>query len=112
MSKRDSDSNHATIARRLGRRRFLKQTPLLATQVGAALSFMSVSGQAAPAAPDKASGADVVVETTFGKVRGRNVNGIRTFQGVPYGASAAGTNRFMPPRKPVAWSGTRDALDF
>ncbi len=112
MSKRNSDSNHGAIARRLGRRRFLKQTPLLATQVGAALSFMSGSGQASPAVPDKASGAEVVVETTFGKVRGRNVNGIRTFKGVPYGASTAGTNRFMPPRKPVAWSGTRDALDF
>ena len=110
MSKRNSDSNHGAIARPLGRRRFLKQTPLLATQVGAALSFMSGSGQASPAVPDKASGAEVVVETTFGKVRGTKRQRYPDLQRRSYGASTAGTNRFMPPRKPVAWTGTRDAL--
>ena len=32
-----------------------------------------------------------------GKIRGTVANGITGFKGVPYGASTAGANRFMPP---------------
>jgi hypothetical protein len=53
-----------------------------------------------------------VVETTYGKIRGAEVNGISAFKGVPYGASTAGTNRFMPPRKPTPWGGVRAAADW
>src|SRR5262249_35854145 len=53
-----------------------------------------------------------VVETSAGKIRGLVVDGMKVFKGVPYGASTAGKNRFMPPRKPVAWTATRDALAF
>ena len=41
-----------------------------------------------------------IVETTAGKVRGVIQGGTHIFRGVPYGASTAGSNRFMPPRKP------------
>jgi para-nitrobenzyl esterase len=59
-----------------------------------------------------ADSSEPVVETTHGKIRGAAVNGISGFKGVPYGASTAGTNRFMPPRKPEAWSGARAAVDW
>lgn len=53
-----------------------------------------------------------VVETIYGKVRGILDNGIYTFMGIRYGADPGGENRFMPPRKPIPWSGIKDALKF
>jgi para-nitrobenzyl esterase len=54
----------------------------------------------------------VEVETRYGRLRGRDVNGIKVFKGIPYGGSTAGKNRFMPPTKPTPWTGVRDALEF
>ncbi len=54
----------------------------------------------------------VVAETSFGNIRGIDNNGIKTFKGIPYGASTAGANRFMAPADPAAWTGVRDALEY
>ncbi len=51
-----------------------------------------------------------IVETSNGKITGFRRNGIQTFKGIPYGASTAGANRFMPPQKRTPWSGVRSAL--
>lgn len=57
-------------------------------------------------------GSAPVAETASGKLRGLRSAAIYSFKGVPYGASTAGRNRFMPPQPPTAWSGVRDALAY
>src|SRR5580700_1666341 len=59
-----------------------------------------------------ASDAATVAETTAGKIRGFKRNGVYIFKGVPYGASTAGANRFMPPAKPEPWPGIRNTLQY
>lgn len=53
-----------------------------------------------------------VVATAAGRIRGVSDGAVQIFRGVPYGASTAGANRFAPPRKPVPWSGVRDATSY
>ncbi len=56
----------------------------------------------------RAGGPSNIVETTSGRVRGLFFQGVNAFRGVPYGASTAGANRFLPPRAPQGWTGVRD----
>src|SRR5690242_845548 len=60
----------------------------------------------------KADSSGSVVQTTAGKIRGAMQDKVHSFKGVPYGASTEGAGRFMPPVKPQAWTGVRDALEF
>jgi para-nitrobenzyl esterase len=54
----------------------------------------------------------MVIETASGKVRGTIVGGVQAYKSVPYGASTAGANRFLPPNKPEPWAGERDATEY
>ncbi len=62
---------------------------------------------ATPADPDT-----VVIDTPLGGLRGLLRDGMAVFKGVPYAASTAARQRFLPPQPPAPWRGVRDALDF
>jgi para-nitrobenzyl esterase len=55
--------------------------------------------------------ASPLATTAAGKVRGFVDNGVNVFKGIPYGDDTA-KHRFMPPAKPLPWTGVRDALAF
>jgi para-nitrobenzyl esterase len=54
-------------------------------------------------------GADVVVRTAGGQVRGVAAQNHRLFAGIPYAAAPVGQLRWAPPAAAPTWSGVRDA---
>lgn len=92
--------------------------------IGTSASGIAVAGaaastgfaQAAKEAADAGGqvllvGDNIAVATTqYGKVRGYVLRGMHYFLGIPYGADTSGANRFMPPRKPKAWTDVYPAL--
>lgn len=59
-----------------------------------------------------ASDSKAAVETTAGKVRGYIQNGIHAFKGIPYGGPTMGNARFMPPSRPIPWTGLRSSMQY
>ncbi|MGC2301005.1 MAG: carboxylesterase family protein [Acidobacteriaceae bacterium] len=53
-----------------------------------------------------------VAKTQYGKVRGFVDGGVLTFKGVPYGATTAGENRWLPARPPAPWTDEYPALAY
>ena len=96
------------LANAFTRRSFLKQSSVL---IGAA-GFGALGRATTALGQTAAQSLFVVAGTASGKVQGMNLGGINVFKGIPYGASTGGPNRFMPPKKPAAWTGTRDAFEF
>ncbi len=50
------------------------------------------------------------VETRFGRIRGREVGGIRVFRGVRFARPPEGPLRFQPPVAPEPWAGIQEAI--
>ncbi len=56
--------------------------------------------------------ANLIVETTAGKVRGAIERGVQVFRGIPYADDPTGPNRFLPPRPTKPWAGVREATSY
>ena len=105
----------------LNRRNLIQAASLAATAAGA-LSASKAEAQApapAPARPAPVLGGGGepgaifwTVETTSGKVQGIANGRVKMFKGIPYGAPTGGKNRFMPPKKPTAWTGVRESIGY
>jgi para-nitrobenzyl esterase len=54
----------------------------------------------------------VIANTSSGRVRGRVIDGIARYLGIPYAAPPVGNLRFMPPEPHAPWDEPRDATAF
>ncbi len=53
-----------------------------------------------------------VAKTQYGKVRGFVDGGVHAFKGVPYGATTAGENRWLPAKPPAPWRDEYPTLTY
>jgi len=92
----------------MDRRTFLTQMSMAAGGTLVGTSRRRAAAQVLP----RASSASPAVETVYGRVRGSIDDRVLAFRGVPYAASTAGANRFLPPRKPERWPGVLDTIEL
>ncbi len=100
----------------IGRRDVLKGTALVvgAGTVGAGPSVaMAAEASCRPRNTKVVARVDTaIVEIATGKVAGYIGRGIYAFKGIPYAATTAGENRFLPPQKPIPWAGVRSSRQY
>ena len=54
----------------------------------------------------------VIANTSSGRVRGRVIDGVARYLGIPYAAPPVGNLRFLPPEPHASWDEPRDATAF
>jgi len=55
---------------------------------------------------------NAIASTRHGRLQGGEQGGLLVFMGVPFAVAAAGVRRWLPPEKPMPWTGGRDARRF
>ena len=55
---------------------------------------------------------DPIVETQYGRVRGRSADGIARFFNIPYAAAPVDLRRFRRPQRHEGWKGVREAVEI
>lgn len=77
------------------------------------LACLIFAEHAVPLRGAERDGAELVVETSEGKLRGRRLSaGVLRFTGIPFAKPPVGNLRFKPPQPVKSWEGVRDASDF
>lgn len=54
----------------------------------------------------------MIIETTYGKVKGQKENDVYVWKGIPYAQSPIGPLRFRAPKPPEEWSDIKDCTEF
>jgi para-nitrobenzyl esterase len=100
----------------LNRRQLLRLST--AAGIGAALPGSVAAAQPRPTGANAVASTTcstprtAVAKTRYGKIRGYVEDGVLTFKGVPYGATTAGENRWLPAKPPAPWDGELPTLIY
>lgn len=89
----------------------LNRRTLLGFGAASAAAWLAGNPLAALAQDIRRAKPSRVVATKSGRIRGVELEGgIQAFYGVPYAASTAGENRFMPPKPVASWNDVRETV--